>query len=74
MLCDYHIGADVAFFLARPALSWSIMVKYEKVRRENSDGKRITAATKQQRYAEAASIAMAPVVSAIKSTLPAKVC
>ncbi|XP_077302738.1 THO complex subunit 2-like protein isoform X2 [Arctopsyche grandis] len=73
MLEDYHIGADVAFFLARPALSWSITARYEKLRRENIDGKRVTAATKQQRYTEAASMAMAPIVSAIICTLPSKV-
>lgn len=72
MLSDYHLGADVAFFLARPAISWSVAAHYEKLRRENSDSKR-TQAFKQQRYVEAATIAMSPIVKTILTTLPSKV-
>jgi len=73
MLRDYHLGPEVAFFLARPALSWATSSRYEKLRRDSPEGKKMSTSTKQIKYTEAANTAMAPVVSAIMSTLPSKV-
>jgi THO complex subunit 2 len=52
LLSDYHIHADVAFFLARPMFSHSINSKYDELRRAEKNSKNLLPAQKTQKYLE----------------------
>lgn len=73
MLQDYHIHADVAFFLARPMFAHAINIKYDTLRKADPNYKKMSAATKQQKYAEAAQAVMAPVALSVKPLQTIKV-
>jgi len=53
LLLDYHIHADVAFFLARPMFAHSINSKYDELRRAEKNSKNLLPAQKVQKYLEA---------------------
>ena len=52
LLVDYHVHADVAFFLARPMFSHSINSKYDELRRAEKNSKNLLPAQKTQKYLE----------------------
>ena len=52
LLSDYHIHADVAFFLARPMFSHSINSKFDELRRAEKNSKNLLPAQKTQKYLE----------------------
>jgi len=52
LLSDYHIHADVAFFLARPMFAHSINSKYDELRRAEKNSKNLLPAQKTQKYLE----------------------
>ena len=52
LLLDYHIHADVAFFLARPMFAHSINSKYDELRRAEKNSKNLLPAQKVQKYLE----------------------
>lgn len=73
MLQDYHIHADVAFFLARPMFAHAINIKYDTLRKADPNYKKMSSAAKQQKYAEAAQAVMAPVALSVKPLQALKV-
>ncbi|XP_011499496.1 PREDICTED: THO complex subunit 2 [Ceratosolen solmsi marchali] len=73
MLQDYHIHADVAFFLARPMFSHAINIKYDVLRKADPNYKKMSSTTKQAKYAEAAQAVMAPVAQSVRPLHPLKV-
>uniref|UniRef100_A0ABD2WT94 THO complex subunit 2 n=1 Tax=Trichogramma kaykai TaxID=54128 RepID=A0ABD2WT94_9HYME len=66
MLRDYHIHADVAFFLARPMFAHAINIKYDTLRKADPNYKKMSTSMKQAKYAEAAQAVMAPVASSVR--------
>ena len=56
LLADYHIHADVAFFLARPMFVHSINSKYDELRRAEKNSKNLLPAQKIQKYLEVNSV------------------
>lgn len=52
LLSDYHIHADVAFFLARPLLVNSINSKFDELRRADRNSKNMLPAQRTQKYLE----------------------
>ncbi|XP_066999560.2 THO complex subunit 2 isoform X2 [Anabrus simplex] len=73
MLADYHMHADVAFFLARPMFTHAINLKFEALRKLDPNGKKMSPSTKHQRYCEAASDVMSPIVASVRPLHPPKV-
>ncbi|XP_058804081.1 THO complex subunit 2 isoform X2 [Phymastichus coffea] len=73
MLQDYHIHSDVAFFLARPMFSHAINIKYDSLRKADPNYKKMSSATKQAKYAEAAQAVMAPIASSVRPLQSLKV-
>lgn len=72
LLSEYHVDADVAFFLHRPVLTQKIAVKAEFLRKL-SDVKPDTLELSIARYTEASKLAMEPIVESITPLLPTKV-
>ncbi|XP_057340023.1 THO complex subunit 2 isoform X2 [Microplitis mediator] len=73
MLQDYHIHADVAFFLARPMFAHAINIKYDELRKADPNYKKMSSAMKQAKWAEAAQYVMAPVALSVRPLHPLKV-
>ncbi|XP_001606603.2 THO complex subunit 2 isoform X1 [Nasonia vitripennis] len=73
MLQDYHIHADVAFFLARPMFAHAIYIKYDTLRKADPNYKKMPSTMKQAKYAEAAQAVMAPVAQSVRPLHPLKV-
>ncbi|XP_063708097.1 THO complex subunit 2 [Culicoides brevitarsis] len=65
MLQEYHIHADVAFFLARPMFAHAINQKYDQLRKSDPNAKKLTTAQKLSKYLEATQAVMAPVVASV---------
>jgi THO complex subunit 2 len=55
LLQDYHIHADVAFFLARPMFAHTINSKFDELRRAEKNSKNLLPAQKTQKYLEVSS-------------------
>jgi THO complex subunit 2 len=73
MLQEYHIHSDVAFFLARPMLGHAINQKYDQLRKVDASSKKLTSAQKQEKYLEAVSFVMNPVIESVRPLHPLKV-
>ncbi len=58
LLSDYHINADVAFFLARPMFAHSINSKYDELRRAEKNSKNLLPAQKTQKYLEVSRLSL----------------
>ena len=52
LLSEYHIHADVAFFLARPMFAHAINSKYDELRRAEKNSKNLLPAQKTVKYLE----------------------
>ncbi|XP_064073482.1 THO complex subunit 2 isoform X3 [Vanessa tameamea] len=72
LLRDYHVDADVAFFLHRPVLAQKIAAKAEAFRK-SSDSKSESMEKSIERYNIASREALEPVVTSITPLLPNKV-
>ncbi|XP_068627551.1 THO complex subunit 2 [Battus philenor] len=72
LLRDYHVDADVAFFLHRPVLTQKITVKSEQLRK-SSDSKTETQEKSIERYCTASKEILEPVVISITPLLPSRV-
>ncbi|XP_072941770.1 THO complex subunit 2 isoform X2 [Epargyreus clarus] len=72
LLRDYHVDADVAFFLHRPVLAQKITAKAE-ILRKSSDTKTDTLEKSIERYTNAAQEALEPIVNSITPLLPTRV-
>jgi THO complex subunit 2 len=70
---EYHVSADVAFFLSRPMYAHHIQSKYEELRRIDRSTKTIEKPSKTQRYLEAIDIVMQPVIDLVRTLYPAKI-
>ncbi|KDR14733.1 THO complex subunit 2 [Zootermopsis nevadensis] len=73
MLADYHIHADVAFFLARPMFTHAINLKYDALRKADPNCKKLSPSAKHQKYCEAAGEVMSPIVASVRPLHPPKV-
>ncbi|XP_063616072.1 THO complex subunit 2 [Cydia splendana] len=69
LLRDYHVDADVAFFLHRPVLAQKIAAKVELLRK-SADSKTTSTEMAIERYSVASKEALEPVVQAITPLLP----
>ncbi|XP_036222766.2 THO complex subunit 2 [Bactrocera oleae] len=66
MLQEYHINADVAFFLARPMFTHQINQKYDQLRKADPNAKKLTTNQKLQKYLEATNLIMNPIVESVR--------
>ncbi|XP_045492361.1 THO complex subunit 2 [Colias croceus] len=72
LLRDYHVDADVAFFLHRPVLAQKIAAKVESLRK-SSDSKSDSQEKSIERYNIASKEALEPIVISITPLLPNRV-
>ncbi|XP_022828903.1 THO complex subunit 2 isoform X1 [Spodoptera litura] len=72
LLRDYHVDADVAFFLHRPVLAQKINAKVESLRKL-SDSKSDSIEKSIERYTQASHEALEPIVQSVTPILPNKV-
>ncbi|CAH0721695.1 unnamed protein product, partial [Brenthis ino] len=72
LLRDYHVDADVAFFLHRPVLAQKITAKVEALKK-SSDSKSDSFEKSIERYNIASKEALEPIVTSITPLLPARV-
>lgn len=72
LLRDYHVDADVAFFLHRPVLAQKIAAKCEYLRK-NSEVKSSNLEKTIERYTTAAKDSLEPILHAITPLLPSRV-
>ncbi|KPJ16941.1 THO complex subunit 2 [Papilio machaon] len=72
LLQDYHVDADVAFFLHRPVLAQKITAKTEALRKE-SDSKTESQELSIERYCSASKEILEPVIISITPLLPSRV-
>lgn len=70
---EYHVSADVAFFLSRPMYAHHIQSKYEELRRMDRNTKTAEKPSKTQRYLESIEFVMQPVIDLARSLHPAKI-
>ncbi|KAK3866040.1 hypothetical protein Pcinc_028398 [Petrolisthes cinctipes] len=73
LLSEYHINADVAFFLARPLFIHILNSKYDELRRQDKVDKKLTLEQKKARYLEACTEVFTPIVSSIRPHFSMKV-
>uniref|UniRef100_A0A1A9YUH8 THO complex subunit 2 n=1 Tax=Glossina morsitans morsitans TaxID=37546 RepID=A0A1A9YUH8_GLOMM len=66
MLQDYHINADVAFFLARPMFTHQINQKYDQLRKADPNAKKLNNNQKLQKYLDATNLIMNPIVESVR--------
>ncbi|KAG6465042.1 hypothetical protein O3G_MSEX014901 [Manduca sexta] len=72
LLRDYHVDADVAFFLHRPVIAQKIAAKMESLRK-HSDSKSDTPEKSIERYNVASKEALEPILQSITPMLSARV-
>lgn len=72
MLRDYHVDADVAFFLHRPVLAQKITAKVEALKK-SSESKSDSLEKSIERYNIASKEALEPIVTSITPLLPTRV-
>ncbi|XP_031624361.1 THO complex subunit 2 isoform X2 [Contarinia nasturtii] len=73
MLQVYHIHTEVAFFLARPIFAHQISQKYDQLRKADTSVKKLSTAQKQEKYLEATSAIIQPIVESVRLIHPMKV-
>merc|ERR1719508_197435 len=73
LLSEFHVNADIAFFLARPMFNHLINTKFDDLRKNDKLWKQRTGAEKQAKHAEAAQLVMEPVTAAVIPIYPPKV-
>lgn len=73
MLQEYHIHSDVAFFLARPMFAHAINQKYDQLRKSDAGTRKLTNSQKLEKYLEATSFVMNPIIESVKPLHPVKV-
>ncbi|XP_037040201.1 THO complex subunit 2 isoform X2 [Bradysia coprophila] len=73
MLQEYHIHSDVAFFLARPMFTHQINQKYDQLRKADTSTKKLSTVQKQEKYLEATSAIISPIVESVRPLHPSKV-
>ncbi|XP_033174015.1 THO complex subunit 2 isoform X2 [Drosophila mauritiana] len=73
MLREYHINTDVAFFLARPMFTHQINQKYDQLRKDDPNAKKLTTTQKLQKYLEATQLIMNPIVESVRPLHSSKV-
>ncbi|XP_042869618.1 THO complex subunit 2-like [Penaeus japonicus] len=73
LLSDYHINADVAFFLARPLFINMLNSRYDELRRQDRGEKKLTIEQKKDRYIQACNEVFEPIVSSIQPHFSIKV-
>ncbi|XP_023304562.2 THO complex subunit 2 [Lucilia cuprina] len=66
MLQEYHINADVAFFLARPMFTHQINQKYDQLRKADPNAKKLTNNQKLAKYLDATNLIMNPIVESVR--------
>ncbi|XP_065358666.1 THO complex subunit 2 [Calliphora vicina] len=66
MLQEYHINADVAFFLARPMFTHQINQKYDQLRKADPNAKKLTNNQKLSKYLDATNLIMNPIVESVR--------
>merc|ERR1712142_573771 len=66
LLSEFHVNADIAFFLARPMFNHLINTKFDELRKTDK-------LWKQTKHAEAAQLVMEPVTGAVIPIYPPKV-
>lgn len=72
LLRDYHVDADVAFFLHRPVLAQKIAGKAEALKKD-SDSKNESLEKSIERYNIASKEELEPIITAITPLLPSRV-
>lgn len=72
LLRDYHVDADVAFFLHRPVLAQKISAHVEALRKL-TDSKTDSIEKSVERYTQGAQEALEPIVQSVTPILPNKV-
>ncbi|XP_046462937.1 THO complex subunit 2-like isoform X2 [Daphnia pulex] len=72
-LSDIHIHSDVAFYLARPMLIYSINSKYDELWRAEKNSENLLPAQKTQKYLEAVRLVMTPICESVRPLCPAEV-
>jgi len=72
LLSEFHVNADIAFFLARPMFNHLINTKFDELRRTDKLWRQRSGAERQARHAEAAQLVMEPITAAIIPTYPPK--
>ena len=70
---EYHMSADVAFFLSRPMYAHHIQSKYDELRRMDRSTKTAEKPTKTQRYLESIDVVMQPVIDLVRTLHTAKI-
>ncbi|XP_076041102.1 THO complex subunit 2-like protein isoform X4 [Oratosquilla oratoria] len=70
LLSEYHINADVAFFLARPLFTHLVNSKYDDLRRQE---KKLDSEQKKLKYIEACNEIFIPIVNSIRPHYSIKV-
>eukprot|EP00090_Calanus_glacialis_P000154 TRINITY_DN1009_c0_g1_i2.p1 TRINITY_DN1009_c0_g1~~TRINITY_DN1009_c0_g1_i2.p1 ORF type:complete len:1411 (-),score=541.96 TRINITY_DN1009_c0_g1_i2:289-4521(-) len=73
LLSEFHVNADIAFFLARPMFNHLINTKFDDLRKNDKLWKQRTGAEKQAKHAEAAQLVMEPITAAVIPIYPPKV-
>lgn len=73
LLSEFHVNADIAFFLARPMFNHLINTKFDDLRKNDKLWKQRSGAEKQAKHAEAAQLVMEPVTAAVIPIYPSKV-
>ncbi|XP_065225591.1 THO complex subunit 2 isoform X3 [Planococcus citri] len=73
LLTEYHLRTDVAFFLSRPKINFSIQAKFDEYRKTDSNSKKWTDNIKSEKYYEAVNEIVSPVIDSIRPLYPAKV-
>ncbi len=70
---EYHMSADVAFFLSRPMYAHHIQSRYDELRRVDRSLKSAEKLTKTQRYLESIDYVMQPVIDLVRTLHSAKI-
>merc|ERR1719336_2010877 len=65
LLSEFHVHADIAFFLARPMFNHMITTKFDELRKTDKLWKQRTVAEKNVKHAEAAQLVMGPITDAV---------
>ncbi|XP_064481885.1 THO complex subunit 2-like isoform X2 [Ornithodoros turicata] len=72
LLSQYHVQADVAFFLARPMFGHAVAIKFDEIRKRDKGFKNLTDPQKVQKYVEAVDSVMTQVVDSVRPLHPLK--
>ena len=73
LLSEFHVHADIAFFLARPMFNHMITGKFDELRKTDKLWKQRTEAERHAKHAEAAQLVMTPITQAIIPHFTARV-